>query len=333
MECQRVGKLSEAADGSGGREKLPHASCERGGLQESFDCARSFVNERSRSSQDDEDVARSGEVMGTGRQMGYSRLCWYRKSALREILINSATIQVLLVVFVATLIRSAFGFGEALVAVPLLAFLIPLKVAAPLAVLVSITVAAIVVLQDWGKIHVRSAGWLVLSTLPGIPLGLLLLTSRNQLFVKGALGAIIALFSIYSLIGRAPFELKNDNRAWLVVCGFCAGVLGGAYGMNGPPLAIYGSMRRWSAQHFRATLQAYFLPASVVGMTGYLAAGLWTRAVTRFYLVSLPVTLLALFLGRIVNRRLSGDGFLKYVYAGLACIGVILLAQAVGAWR
>jgi uncharacterized membrane protein YfcA len=234
------------------------------------------------------------------------------------------------VVFVATVIRSAFGFGEALIAVPLLAFVIPLEVAAPLAVLVSITVAAVVIAQDWRNIHFRSAGWLVLSTIPGIPLGLLLLTSRHQIFVKAALGVIILLFAAYSLVGRAPLELKSDNRAWLLACGFCAGILGGAFGMNGPPLAIYGSMRRWSAQHFRATLQAYFLPASLLGMVGYLIAGLWTRAVTRYYLISLPVTLLALFLGRVINRRLSGEGFLKYVYAGLACIGVILFAQAIG---
>jgi uncharacterized membrane protein YfcA len=234
------------------------------------------------------------------------------------------------VVFVATVIRSAFGFGEALIAVPLLAFVIPLEVAAPLAVLVSITVAAIVVAQDWRNIHFRSAGWLVLSTIPGIPLGLLLLTSRHQIFVKAALGVIILLFAAYSLVGRSPLELKSDNRAWLLACGFCAGILGGGFGMNGPPLAIYGSMRRWSAQHFRATLQAYFLPASLLGMVGYLIAGLWTRAVTRYYLISLPVTLLALFLGRVINRRLSGEGFLKYVYAGLACIGVILFAQAIG---
>ena len=80
-------------------------------------------------------------------------------------------------IFLATLIRSAFGFGEALVAVPLLALLIPVEEAVPLATLVSITVAAVVVAQDWRKIHVRSAGWLVLSTLFGIPLGLWLLTA------------------------------------------------------------------------------------------------------------------------------------------------------------
>ena len=77
---------------------------------------------------------------------------------------DATTLEVLAVVFVATVIRSAFGFGEALVAVPLLALFIPVQVAAPLAVLVSITIAAVVVVQDWRKIHVRSTGWLVAST-------------------------------------------------------------------------------------------------------------------------------------------------------------------------
>ena len=78
---------------------------------------------------------------------------------------------VLFIVFVATLIRSAFGFGEALIAVLLLAFCIPLGVAAPLAVLVSITVAVIVVAQDRKKIHLGSTAWLVLSSLFWYPFG------------------------------------------------------------------------------------------------------------------------------------------------------------------
>ena len=249
----------------------------------------------------------------------------------RGIVIAATTLLVLLIVFIATLIRSAFGFGEGLVAVPLLAFCIPLTVAAPLVVLLSITIAAIVVVQDWNKIHLGSASWLVLSTLFGIPLGLLLLTSSHQRVVKGGLGAILIAFATYSLIGRTPFEPKRDSRGWLLACGFFAGVLGGAYGMNGPPLATYGSMRRWSAQHFRATLQGYFLPASIIGMVGYWLAGLWVPAVTHYYLLSLPVVLSAVFLGRVINHRLRGEAFLKYIYVGLVGIGVLLLVQAVTA--
>ncbi len=58
----------------------------------------------------------------------------------------------LAVLGLATVIRSAFGFGEALVAVPLLALLIPVEVAAPVAVLVSITVAGVVLCIHVGLI-------------------------------------------------------------------------------------------------------------------------------------------------------------------------------------
>ncbi len=244
--------------------------------------------------------------------------------------LNGTTLYVLLVVFVATLIRSALGFGEALLAVPLLVLRLPLEMAAPLAVLISITIAFLVVAQDWRKVHVSSAGWLIFATLFGIPLGLLLLTSSHQRAVKAALAVVIIAFAAYSLLGDKPPELKTDSLPWLLGCGFAAGVLGGAYGMNGPPLAIYGAMRRWSAQQFRATLQGYFLPASVIGMTGYWLKGLWVPAVTHYFLLSLPVVVPAILLGKVVNHRLRGETFLKYVYSGLAVIGVVLLAQACG---
>lgn len=244
-------------------------------------------------------------------------------------MLDVLTLQILLVVFVATLIRSTFGFGEALIAVPLLALILPIGVAAPVAVLLSITIAAVVVVQDWRKIHVRSTGWLLAPTFVGIPLGVMLLASSHQRIVRAVLAIVLILFSGYFMVGKRTPELQSDSRPWLLGCGFFAGVLGGAYGMNGPPLVIYGAMRRWSPQHFRATLQGYFLPASIVAMAGYWLAGLWVPAVTHYYLISLPVALPAIFIGRAINGRLRGDSFLKYVHGGLVCIGIVLLVQAV----
>jgi hypothetical protein len=244
------------------------------------------------------------------------------------LLIHAVSIFILVILFASTLIRSVFGFGEALIAVPLLAFFIPVRVAAPLAVLVSITIAAIVVVQDWRHIHLRSTVWLVLSTLFGLPIGLLLLIHGSEHLIKGGLGSLILLFSLFCLAASARLHLDRDSRPLLLTCGFFAGVLGGAYGMNGPPLAIYGSLRGWSAQHFRATLQAYFLPASLLGMSGYLSAGLWTAEVTHDYLLCLPAVIPAVFLGRVINRRLSMQTFSKYIYVALAVIGLALLAQS-----
>lgn len=234
--------------------------------------------------------------------------------------------QVVAAFFVASTVRSAFGFGEALIAVPLLALVIPIDVAAPVAVLHSITIAALVILQDWRHIHFRSAGLLVLATLVGTPLGIALLSKVSEQGIKLMLGAVIVSFSLFCLAGRRPARLKDDKMAWLF--GFFAGVLGGAYGMNGPPLVIYGALRGWTPQHFRATLQGYFLPASVVVLIGFWISGLWTAQVTYYYLVSLPAVIAAIFLGRFINQRISGPAFLRYIYFGLALVGTMLLVQS-----
>ncbi|HET6569246.1 MAG TPA: sulfite exporter TauE/SafE family protein [Rhodothermales bacterium] len=242
-------------------------------------------------------------------------------------LLDWTTIEVLAVLFFATFIRSTFGFGEALISVPLLALLMPVEVAAPVAVLVSITVAGVVVAQDWRKVHFRSAGWLLLATLFGTPLGLVLLTAVSGAAVKAILAVVIITFSGYSLLSRRHGELEDDRLAWLF--GFGAGILGGAYGMNGPPLVMYGALRGWSPQHFRATLQGYFLPASLLVMCGYALTGLWTPDVTRYYLLALLPVFIAIFLGRALNQRLEARTFLRYVHLGLIVIGAILLLQSI----
>lgn len=235
------------------------------------------------------------------------------------------TIQVLAVLFLSTFVRSAFGFGEALIAVPLLALIMPVTVAAPVAVLISITVAAVVLAQDWRHVQVRSAGWLVLSTVVGTPLGLLLLTRVPEGIVKACLGIIIMAFSSYCLLNHRRAALKDDRLAWTF--GFGAGVLGGAYGMNGPPLVMYGTLRGWSPQRFRATLQGYFLPASLMAMGGYWLAGLWKPAVTYYYLLALPVVVVAIFLGRGATGHMNEHTFLRYIHIGLIVVGVVLLVQ------
>jgi uncharacterized membrane protein YfcA len=230
------------------------------------------------------------------------------------------------VVFLATLVRSTFGFGEALVSVPLLAMLIPVRVAVPLATLLSVTVAGLILARDWRHVHARSAWWLVLPTLPGIPLGLFVLTEARPPAVKAAMAVVIVAFSGYCLAGRRKPRLGDDRFAWAF--GLGAGVLGGAYGMNGPPLVVYATLRGWTPEHFRATLQGYFLPASAAGLCGFWAAGLWVPEVTRYYLWSLAPAAVAVAAGRAANRRIHPEAFVRFVHVGLIGIAALLLAQS-----
>lgn len=235
---------------------------------------------------------------------------------------------ILIISFVASLVRSTLGFGESLIAVPLFLLFLPVEIAVPLSVMLSIVIALIIVIQDHSKIHFNSAKWLILYAIFGVPLGILILIYGNEVFIKVGLGVLIIFYSLYSLFVKSNKILKEDNKLWLFVCGFLSGVFGGAYGLNGPPLVVYGNLRQWSAKHFRATLQAYFLPVSFISVLGYYTKGLITEDVNFYFMVSLITTVPAIFLGRYLNNRLTDGSFFKYVYWGLLFISLTLIITA-----
>ena len=233
--------------------------------------------------------------------------------------------EVSFVIFIASAFRTAFGFGEALIAVPLLSLLLPIKFAAPLAVLASILIALVAVIREREHIHISSAKNLLLSTALGLPFGLLVLRFVPEGYAKVALGFLLLLFSLFSLLKPDFFVLKNDRFIWFF--GFLAGISGGSYGMNGPPLAIYGAARAWSPQQFRATIQAYFLPASLMGMAGYYFSGVWTQDVNVLFVYSLPAIVLGIYLGHLLTRTMDRNRFARFLYFGLTLIAGILIFQ------
>lgn len=236
---------------------------------------------------------------------------------------------ILMITFFASLFRSTLGFGESLFAVPLFLLFLPIEIAVPLSVLISIVIALIIVLQDHSKIYLKSAKWLILYALPGIPIGLMILLYTDENLVKIVLGILIILYSIYSLIADNNSKPQKENSYLLFICGFLSGILGGAYGLNGPPLVVYGNLRKWCPQYFRATLQAYFLPVSLVGALAFYSKGLITAEVNYYFMISLISAIPAVFLGRYLNRKLKEEAFLKYAYWGLIMISVILVLNSI----
>lgn len=230
---------------------------------------------------------------------------------------------VLVIVLAATVARAALGFGDALVAMPLLALVIDLRTATPLVALISGAISIAVLARAWRQVDFKAAWRLLAGTLVGIPFGLFLLTRAPTPVVKGILGAMLILFGLYNLIGPRLAELKNDRYSYL--CGLIAGVLGGAYNTNGPPVVAYGMLRRWPPEGFRATLSGYFLASGVAVLAGHAVAGLWTAEVFRWYLYSLPVIAAGLLIGNVLHRAASPARFEQAVNVFLIVMGILLL--------
>ena len=66
---------------------------------------------------------------------------------------DGVTVAVLLLILVSTLVRAIFGFGNALIAMPLLAMTpIGMKTATPLIALIATILALVILVKDWRMI-------------------------------------------------------------------------------------------------------------------------------------------------------------------------------------
>ncbi|MEM0978834.1 MAG: sulfite exporter TauE/SafE family protein [Cyanobacteria bacterium P01_H01_bin.58] len=227
-----------------------------------------------------------------------------------------------LILFGASLIAATFGFGNALFAMPLLTLFLGLSIATPLSGLVGITIAITVVMRSWQRVDIASAWRLIVATWVGIPIGVLLVKHVPDQVITQALGAVLIGFGIYRLANSRIWQLSSPT--WAFPFGFVAGILGGAYNTNGPPVLIYGELRHWSPTQFRATLQSYFFPTGVGIVATHGLAGLWNTQIFVLYGVSLPGILLAIAIGSWLNAHLPVKRFQALLSGLLIGLGVLL---------
>ncbi|PLX15707.1 MAG: sulfite exporter TauE/SafE family protein [Marinilabiliales bacterium] len=239
----------------------------------------------------------------------------------------SLLIIILSIIFISTLTRSTFGFGDALIAMPLLALFIDIKIATPLIALIAFFIAISILIRNWRNVEFKSAWRLIVSSLIGIPIGIWYLKDINENFIKLILGIIVLLFALYSAIKPKLIHLKNEKYSWLF--GFIAGLLGGAYNTNGPPIVVYSSLKKWNPKNFRATLQGYFFTTGIMVIVGHGAAGNFTSEVLTYFAYCLPIVLVAVIIGASINKRIPTQNFHKYIYMILAMLGFALMVNSI----
>jgi len=238
---------------------------------------------------------------------------------------STSTILVLVIIFFSTFVRSALGFGDALIAMPLLAFVVGMQTATPLVAMGASTIAFTILLKSWRKVEIKAAWRLVISTWIGIPIGLFFLKEAPESLIKAILGILLVVFGLYNLITPQLPRLKTEK--WAYATGLLAGILGGAYNTNGPPVVVYGMLRKWTPEKFRATLQGYFLPTGAAILIGHGLSGLWTPEVVRLYVYCLPVIIGSVLVGGIVNQKIPKGKFDKIIYGFLVVIGLLLIVR------
>lgn len=232
-------------------------------------------------------------------------------------------ISVVCLLFLYTFVGIVAGFGGALVTMPLMTLIIPVKVATPISVTVGTITAAYAIYLDRKSVDWKSAISLILSAFIGIPLGLYALKHLPDHFMKAGLGIFLIVYSVYSLIGP---KLPKVDKPWLPFpFGLLAGALGAAFSTSGPPVVVYGTLRDLAPSTFRGTLSAFFMTNNIAIMTGMITSGILNLDTLKIVLIATPVLVSGSLIGNWIHKKISKEKLRKIIFGLLIFSGIMLL--------
>jgi len=231
--------------------------------------------------------------------------------------------------------HTAMGFGSAIIAMPLLCLMLPVAVAAPAQSFVAIGIVASVLYFNREELHLREALTLIVAGAAGLPAGLLLLHFGAPGIVATILGLSLTGYALFALFIEPRLKekpLTNKTRElhrWgAYFAGFCAGVMGAAYATNGPPVVVYGAIRRWPKPQFRSILQTFFLVNNIIIVCGHTATGLLNAQSLKIAAFGVPGVILGIVIGRRADRLMNPETFRPLLLWAILCLGVLITGQS-----
>lgn len=232
------------------------------------------------------------------------------------------------IVLFAYFVRGVASFGSALVAVPLLAFFLPLTVVVPVIGLLDYLGS----LQHGIK-HREAVAWrdlwpLVPFVFAGMLVALYLLTEVDQGLLLRVLAGFVLAYAVWSLL---PLGAMRGSRYWAAPMGFMGGLVDTAFGTGGPFFAIYMNLRQLGKTAFRATAGVVFAIDGAFRLVGYGVVGLFTWETAKFIALALPLMMVGMWIGGHAHIGISEAAFRRLIALLLLSSGIALLVKALGA--
>ncbi|MDH3349053.1 MAG: sulfite exporter TauE/SafE family protein [Desulfobulbaceae bacterium] len=230
--------------------------------------------------------------------------------------------------FLAGFVQGVTGFGAGLLAMPLLAFYLDIKVAVPLCTLNGLVITAFLSVMLKNHIDFKKIMPLAIGCLPGVVVGVGLLKNVNENVLAALLGLLISGYAGYRLVGK--IRPRPLHQAWAYLAGFGTGAISGAFSAGGPPTIIYTTLTGWSKDEIKATLSGFFFITGVTTVIGHVLSGLTTFLVLRSFSVTIWGVAFGVYLGSYLSRRFSTEGYLNLILSCLFFLGLFMFVSAFG---
>jgi uncharacterized membrane protein YfcA len=147
--------------------------------------------------------------------------------------------------------------------------------------------------------------------------------------IRVILGIMLVVISLYfSFFKERLQKIITPTRGWQLGTGTASGLMGGFFGMHGPPVVLYLIASEPDKDHYMGMIQTYAVITNISlliarGYNGYLTATVGTT-----YLYALGGLALGVIAGNWAFKHIPNKLFSYIVYAYIGISGLIIFFTA-----
>ncbi len=246
---------------------------------------------------------------------------------------SSLVIAIFLLSIGASFVQRTTGFGFGIFIMTMLPFFVPTYgEATTLSGILAITTSSVIVFQlrryvTWQRLWLILLTFIIVSTF-----AIFALTRIEDHILRRILGVALVVISIYFMLFSNKIKLPTTRKVQ-IGAGTLSGLMGGFFGMQGPPAVLYfiqlemvGSQNpeKNSKERYMAMAQTYFLIGNIMMTIVRAYNGFFTSTVLIDYFYGIGGVIIGTWLGKCVFKRISTRILRYIVYAYIGVSGLII---------
>lgn len=234
-------------------------------------------------------------------------------------------LEIFLLTIGASFVQRTTGFGFGIFIMTMLPFLMPsYGEATALSGLLALTTSVIAAWKyrkniTWSRLVPILSVFLVISTV-----SICMLARIHDNALRKILGIILIAVSIYFAFFSRRIRFKS-TLPYQLGAGTVSGLMGGFFGMHGPPAVLYFLSSEPDKEHYMGMIQTYFVITNAMMTIVRACNGFVTADVGRSYIFCIAAAAIGATLGAWTFRHIPGKSFPYVVYAYIGISGIIIL--------
>lgn len=218
--------------------------------------------------------------------------------------------------------KSGLAGGAGVVAVPLLALVMPVPAAAALMLpLLLVMDANTLALYRRALANSQLLIPIVLSALVGVSLAGIAMGQLDNRHLQLALALFCLVFALWHKL--TPWLAKMPGATWL--WGTLAGISSTLLHAGGPPITIYFLSKQLPKAQWLALAAVFFAVVNIAKLLPYTINQMWSLPLLLCGVLLLPFAFLGVWLGKRLQQRVSETQFVSLIRGLLVISGVLLL--------